>query len=365
MSFPEENFPTTEDVATEWAVRRAEGLTRKTQAEFESWLASDPANYAAFAEADLALSVLTRSHDELQRQRLREELSSWEARRTERRTRRKWITFSGLGLASAAALIIGFFPFVSKRAPNGPTMAVRPHLQHLPDGTVVELNASSEIAVDFSKEFRAVRLLHGEAHFAVAKDKSRPFVVSVGPVKVRAVGTGFNVRYEQSAVQVLVTEGTVAVANDSSDSTPASAQNNQAPQSAPASSASGVSVQSKIAGASPEMILTAGYRTVILLTRDLGTKPNPSALPESEIRQVLAWREMRFELSNATLDQAVALFNRKGRMQLAIEDEELRERRISGIYWADNSTQFAELIESTLEIKAVRQASDRIVFRKQ
>jgi signal transduction histidine kinase len=84
----------------------------------------------------------------------------------------------------------------------------------------------------------------------------------------------------------------------------------------------------------------------------------------AEIRQALAWREMRFELSNATLEQAVALFNRKSRMQLAIDDHELRDRRISGIYWADNPTQFAELIESTLEIKAVRQASDRIVFRR-
>ena len=210
-----------------------------------------------------------------------------------------------------------------------------------------------------------MRLLHGEAHFAVAKDKGRPFVVSVGPVKVRAVGTGFNVRFEQSAIQVLVTEGTVAVGNDSSDWTPASVQNTHASQPAFANSAVSASAPARAEGTSSDMILTAGYRTVIPLARDLGRKPIPAAVPESEIRHALAWREMRFELSNATLDQAVDLFNRKGRMQLAIEDEELRARRISGIYWADNPTQFADLIESTLEIKAVRQASDRIVFRKQ
>ncbi len=50
-----------------------------------------------------------------------------------------------------------------------------------------------------------MKLEAGEAHFAVAPDAARPFVVRVGGVAVRAVGTAFNVRYAaDGAVEVTV-----------------------------------------------------------------------------------------------------------------------------------------------------------------
>ena len=56
-----------------------------------------------------------------------------------------------------------------------------------------------------------MQLVRGEAHFVVAADASRPFVVSAGAVSVRAVGTEFVVRYSAREIGVLVTEGRVAV----------------------------------------------------------------------------------------------------------------------------------------------------------
>ncbi len=96
------------------------------------------------------------------------------------------------------------------------------------------------------------------------------------------------------------------------------------------------------------------------------TAPAPAvaAVSPDEIQRELAWRHLRFELTNATLDEAVALNNRRGRVQFAIGDAELKTRRISGIYWAENPAQFAELIESTLDLKIVHEGPDRIVLRK-
>src|SRR5690606_28492859 len=50
-----------------------------------------------------------------------------------------------------------------------------------------------------------------EALFDVAKDPSRPFIVSVNGAEVRAVGTAFNIRLRADVVELTVTEGVAAV----------------------------------------------------------------------------------------------------------------------------------------------------------
>ncbi|PKD18658.1 hypothetical protein APR41_17845 [Salegentibacter salinarum] len=66
----------------------------------------------------------------------------------------------------------------------------------LPDGSKVSLNSGSiiEIADDFNKSNREV-YLEGEAFFEVERDEARPFVVSTSSdLKVRVLGTSFNVK---------------------------------------------------------------------------------------------------------------------------------------------------------------------------
>ncbi len=64
----------------------------------------------------------------------------------------------------------------------------------LGDGTVVWLNASSTLRfpVPFREEERRVKLI-GEGYFQVANNPSRPFVVELDSVEVRALGTEFNI----------------------------------------------------------------------------------------------------------------------------------------------------------------------------
>src|SRR3546814_10056817 len=54
-----------------------------------------------------------------------------------------------------------------------------------------------------------ITLEEGEAWFQVAHDAHRPFVVDVGSVRIRAVGTAFSVRRNPEGVDVMVTEGVV------------------------------------------------------------------------------------------------------------------------------------------------------------
>ncbi|WP_158526211.1 FecR family protein [Pedobacter paludis] len=87
---------------------------------------------------------------------------------------------------------------------------------NLPDGTVVWLNAASFIRYpsNFAAKGNRSVELKGEAYFEVAKDKSRPFVVTSGSQTVEVLGTHFNVNaYEDEPNQkTTLIEGSIKVA---------------------------------------------------------------------------------------------------------------------------------------------------------
>lgn len=81
----------------------------------------------------------------------------------------------------------------------------------LEDGSVVQMNASSAVAYDFSGQRRTVRLLRGQAFFQVASDPRRPFTVDAGATRVTALGTAFDVRRGEGETDVTVTHNAVLV----------------------------------------------------------------------------------------------------------------------------------------------------------
>ena len=84
----------------------------------------------------------------------------------------------------------------------------------LPDGTNVVLNSASQLSYlnNFGEKVRRVQL-NGEAYFKVAHDEKHPFVVQIGDLEVKVLGTSFNVSaYEDSRdVTVVLLEGKVGV----------------------------------------------------------------------------------------------------------------------------------------------------------
>ncbi|AYL94824.1 FecR family protein [Mucilaginibacter celer] len=84
----------------------------------------------------------------------------------------------------------------------------------LPDGTVVTLNASSNLRVtgNFGDEKREV-YLEGEAFFDVKRNPEKPFIVHTGKVATQVLGTHFNVSaYANDAnITVSLVQGKVQV----------------------------------------------------------------------------------------------------------------------------------------------------------
>lgn len=81
----------------------------------------------------------------------------------------------------------------------------------LPDGTKVFLNSDSKLTYPsrFVKGSRKVAL-KGEAFFQVSHNKENPFVISINDLKVKVLGTSFNLNaYDQESIETTLFEGSV------------------------------------------------------------------------------------------------------------------------------------------------------------
>lgn len=196
----------------------------------------------------------------------------------------------------------------------------------LEDGSVVDLNTNSEVRVRLDGSRREVRLLRGEGRFQVAHDATRPFIVSAAGADVRAVGTAFSVRLRESAqVDVLVSEGEVAIASK------------HVPSSPP---------------------LHAGEAAVVLHDRVSVSRVEPQVLASR-----LAWTAGRLEFRGETLAFAVAEINRYNRRQIALADAKLAELRVGGSFNATDPESFAAALASTFGLRVVAREPDAIILR--
>ncbi len=105
---------------------------------------------------------------------------------------------------------------ITKTTKNGQKLT-----HHLPDGTRVMLNSGSTISydVDFEDTSKERRVwLTGEAFFEVAHDEKRPFVVVADNIRVRVLGTSFNVnaREKSQRINVALIEGKVQIEKEES-----------------------------------------------------------------------------------------------------------------------------------------------------
>ncbi|MDD2793054.1 MAG: FecR domain-containing protein [Sediminibacterium sp.] len=93
----------------------------------------------------------------------------------------------------------------------------------LPDGTKVWLNSDSRLyyAENFSGAQREVRL-EGEAFFDVVKDSKRPFIVKTSGIKIRVLGTAFNVKSypQEPTIEATLVRGLIEVEKNNQPAAP-------------------------------------------------------------------------------------------------------------------------------------------------
>lgn len=121
-----------------------------------------------------------------------------------RRNKVKILRFSVLAAASIIGVILYFsFFFNPGSSPKNEVAQNEMVTQKgtksrimLPDGSTVVLNADSKLGYDknFSQATRNVTLT-GEAFFDVTHNENNPFIITAGNIRVKVLGTAFNIRY--------------------------------------------------------------------------------------------------------------------------------------------------------------------------
>lgn len=311
-----------EQEASRWlAVRDAGATTPADDEALERWLAADIRHRVAWLRMEAAWRRTDRLKDlrpldrDVDADLLKTPLSA---------TRRAW------PFAAAAALLLamGVGGFWMARQNDWQTYETRIggfSRIVLEDGSVVDLNTNSAVRVRLGA-VRELRLTRGEGRFQVAHDASRPFVVEAADAAVRAVGTAFTVRLrDASRVEVLVSEGKVAIAAP------------HVPESPP---------------------LAAGQAALVQADGMSVSEVAPQLLERR-----LAWTSGRLEFRGEPLADAIDEFNRYNQRQIRLADPALGALRVGGNFKATDPESFAAALASAFKLRIESAGTDAIVLR--
>lgn len=126
------------------------------------------------------------------------------------RVSRRWGVVT---LAAAACLALVVAPSIQLRMQaDYRTATGESRTVTLADGSRVQLDTGTAIALDGGANTRGVKLLAGRAYFDIAHDPARPFHVTADDVRVTVTGTQFDVGMTDRVVDVMLAEGAVRAA---------------------------------------------------------------------------------------------------------------------------------------------------------
>lgn len=320
--------------AAEWHTRREDGLGPAEEAQFQHWLAADPAHARAYGRLDQGLGALRRlpggQADQLGAPTQPGTPAHAAPHRRERPAhppaRRAWRispTAIALGCVLLAATGLGWHAW------HQPTFTHQYATQRgqrvnatLPDGSELALDVATRASATLYRDRREVQLSQGQALFTVAPDPGKPFRVLAGPARITVTGTRFSVRYAASggqagAVEVAVEEGTVAVDGAAS------------PSSAP-----GAAVR-----------LTAGQAVQVSAA---GTVGEIAAVP---VAGVALWRKGLVRFSDTPLSEVIAELERYGPTGLVVEDPQVAGLRLGGSFETARPGALAQVLPQILPVR--------------
>jgi transmembrane sensor len=301
--------------ALRWAIRRDTApLDEREQGDFDRWLAEDERHHGSLLRAEAALSYLDRGRV------LAEPQPGLEAESDEhlswRVGRREFLiggTLSGLAAAGLGAFLLQTGPTEIQTA-IGEVRRIP-----LPDGSLASINTASRVAITMKDGQRRVRLDEGEAWFQVAHDRTRPFVVEAGDIRVRAVGTAFSVRRREMGADVLVTEGVV---------------------------------ETWVVGRESQRTrIAAGARAFV---SEAAPKIEVASAPEA-VDRALAWRTGEIALNGESLAYAVAEINRYNKKQLVLDDPALGRESLVGYFRTNEPENFARAVANMTRARLVEE----------
>ncbi len=333
---------TLEEEATLWLLEREEGFQAGRAEAFAEWQRRDPRHRVVLAEVEHTLSILNKMPAIRQPVEARIGRTTADTPQTAL-ARREYFKTWVWAASMAAVLVLGIarwrIEYSKAPAPESYVASENdPRRVSLPDGSVVDLNANSKIEIRFSESERRITLETGEAHFQVAHNSARPFIVRANGVSVRAVGTAFNICLTEENVDVLVAEGKVEVDRVVASMFSSNRQVTVVP------------------------LLVAGERTQIMPTS--GSAPRVEKVAPAILHSLLSWQNRMTSFADVPLSEMVARINRCNVRQLVIGDPELGNRKVGGVINLNQVNAFLHLLEQYGDIVSEQGSGGEIILRR-
>lgn len=310
--------------AEQWFARRLDPSVREAERElFENWRGQDPRRAEIYAETERLwdeLSVLKQS------QRLRVAVPNpvvskeiaW------RHTKVRYPLFLALaaGLAAVAVLTFGL---LNRGTPAQTfiTALGEQRTEILADGTTLRLNTSSTLDVQMTDQRRSITLRSGEVAFDVAKNPSRPFVVTAGGGTITAVGTQFQVRQEENIVAVTLIEGRVKLARQS---------------------------RKEVEWLNPGQQAIFSENSSGIVRRNV------------DLTVLTSWMNGRLEFRGTPLQQAVAEANRYSARKIRIGDPAIKDLAVSGTFRTGDVDAVAIAFEAAFPVRVHSDPKEIVLY---
>jgi transmembrane sensor len=204
-------------------------------------------------------------------------------------------------ITAAAAVLLGIGVAVHAALPSARHYTAAhgtPRVVTLEDGTVMHLNAESDVTATIGLLRRRVELARGQASFVVTEDR-RPFTVHAAGLEVRDIGTTFDVSLQRDQARFGVAEGRIHVIDRAGK---------------------GRLLADLTAGQSAHV--AHADRKVSVVQEDVGA--------------MTAWWQRRVVFRDEPLRDIADRFNRMNTVRLRVDDSEAGALRLTGNLRADD-----------------------------
>ncbi|MEJ8567939.1 FecR family protein [Elongatibacter sediminis] len=218
------------------------------------------------------------------------------------------------------------------------------HTTRLADGSTLHLNTNTRLRVDYSDAFRRIYLDRGEVYFDVARDAQRPFVVNVAKGSITAVGTAFNIQYENEIVDVTVTDGIVEVNTSAASELPILTPPRQ----------------DRLVREPTKTSLQAGQK----LEFDASGIRTIDHMDSEAVDQQLSWQRGVLIFDGDPLEDVVNEMSRYTATKIRIEDPEIRQLQIGGYFRTGEIDAMLDALESSFDLTVTRIDQNEVIISR-
>lgn len=307
--------------ATLWVTCEKEGLSQNQKEQFNKWIKQNPSHKKAYERMKMVhfvYSSLSRENSQKLSEKANVEI------RKERFLWRNKIIVSAASilLLLCLGLFMNYNTNTLEFSQNYVSNTNKIHKQKLPDGTIISLDAKTNIELKFYKDKRIAILKRGKVLFDVASNKQKPFIIETSNANIEVVGTKFEVVSSKKNTKVNVEEGRVRTYYLSSKK-------------------------------NKKSVIILGARDTITYS-NFGKVSNYKKISPEEIA---LWRNDIISLDEITLKKAISKFSNYSALPIKISSKEIESYLITGEFSSNQIDIFLKTITKIYPIEVIKKDS--------